>query len=101
MPRTPCGSCFAFVIIPFSNSFSSPKEEESELRASIESLSPRGPGGGGGGGGGGGVSNKEGAIVALAAKCSQSILNPDFLLGKFLLGRTVVSFFFFVDFFDV
>jgi len=47
------------------------EDEDGDLRATIESLSPRD----------GATSSKDGAIVALAAKCSESILNPDYLLG--------------------
>ena len=47
------------------------QDEDGDLRATIESLSPRD----------GATSSKDGAIVALAAKCSESILNPDYLLG--------------------
>ena len=55
--------------------FFNPQDDEGEVRATIESLSPRD----------GATGSKDGAnsdaIVALAAKCSESILNPDYLLG--------------------
>ena len=70
---------------PFLPSF---QDEEGDVRATIESLSPRD---GVTGSKDVATGNKDGAnsdaIVALAAKCSESILNPDYLLGKFLFFR--------------